>query len=182
MNLFLICFFIFHECHFSGFPEGKWFYCFFLAEYNFNLGNLEYLLQIELINSLWGKSTSMYLYTIPWIIYHCCSVALSYPTLWLHEFQHARRPCLSLSPRVCSDSCPLSCWCYPTIYLILCPLPPFSSCLQSFPASWYFSMNWHFMSGAQNTGASELLYCYTILHVKKVKNRCSKREKIPLIT
>ena len=108
-----------------------------------------------------------------------CSVISNSENSWISACQAS---CLSLSPRVCSDSCPLSCICYPTIYLILCLLPPFSSCLQSFPASWYFSMNWHFMSGAQNTGASELLYCYTILHVKKVKNRCSKRKKIPLIT
>ena len=34
--------------------------------------------------------------------------------------QHARLPCPSLSPRVCSNSCPLSGWCYPTNHLILC--------------------------------------------------------------
>ena len=52
--------------------------------------------------------------------------------LWPHGLQHAGLPCLSLSPRVCSDSCLLSWWCHPTnsssVY-------PFSSCPQSFPES-----------------------------------------------
>ena len=42
-------------------------------------------------------------------------------SLWPHELQHARLPCLLLSPGVCSNSCPLSRWCHPTIFiLILC--------------------------------------------------------------
>ena len=36
-------------------------------------------------------------------------------SFWLHGLQHARLPCPSLSPGVCSNSCPLSLWCYPTI-------------------------------------------------------------------
>ena len=40
--------------------------------------------------------------------------------LWPHELQQARLPCLSLSPWVCSNSCPLSQWCHPTISFILC--------------------------------------------------------------
>ena len=42
-----------------------------------------------------------------------CSVVSD--SLWPHGLQHARLPCPSLSPRVCSDSCPLSRWCYLTI-------------------------------------------------------------------
>ena len=38
----------------------------------------------------------------------CCSVAQSCPTLQPHGLQHARLPCSSLPPRVCSNSCPLS--------------------------------------------------------------------------
>ena len=55
----------------------------------------------------------------------CCSVAESCP-LWPHRLQHARLPSPSLSPRVCSNSYPLSQWCRPTIsysvvnHLILC--------------------------------------------------------------
>ena len=49
-----------------------------------------------------------------------------------HALQHARFPCPSLSPRVCSNSCPLSQWCYLTISS---SVAPFSFCLESFPAS-----------------------------------------------
>ena len=45
----------------------------------------------------------------------CCSVTKSHPTLWPHRLQHARLLCPPLSPRGCSDSCPLSQWCHPTI-------------------------------------------------------------------
>ena len=57
----------------------------------------------------------------------------------------------SLSPRACSNSCPLSRWCHPTISS---SVVPFSSCLQSFPASGSFPMNQFFASGGQSTGVS----------------------------
>ena len=72
-------------------------------------------------------------------------------SLWLHGLHHTRLPCPSLSPTVCSDSCPLSQWCYPTISSSVIP---FSSCLQCFPASGPFPMSWFFASGGQSTGAS----------------------------
>ena len=53
-------------------------------------------------------------------------------SLWPHGLQHARLPCPSLTPGACSNSCPLSQWCHPTISS---SVVPFSSCLQSFPAS-----------------------------------------------
>ena len=53
-----------------------------------------------------------------------------------HGLQHARLPCPSPSPRVCSNPCPLSWWCHPTISS---SVARFSSCLQSFPASGFFS-------------------------------------------
>ena len=52
--------------------------------------------------------------------------------LWPHGLQHARLPCPSLFPRVCSNSCPLSQWCYLTMPS---SVTPFSSCPQPFPAS-----------------------------------------------
>ena len=52
-----------------------------------------------------------------------------------HGLQLARPPCLSPTPRVYSNACPLSQWCHPTI---LSSVIPFSSCLQSFPASGSF--------------------------------------------
>ena len=58
--------------------------------------------------------------------------------------------CPPLSPRVCSNSCPLSWWCYLTISS---SADPFLFCLQSFPASGSFLMNWLFESGGQTIGA-----------------------------
>ena len=79
--------------------------------------------------------------------YCCCSVAKSCLTLWPHELQHPRLPYPSLSPGVCSNSCPLNQWCQPTT---LSPVVPFSSCPQSFPASGSFSMSRLFASGGQS--------------------------------
>ena len=67
------------------------------------------------------------------------------------ESQHARPPCPSPTPRVYSNSCPLSRWCHPTISSSVIP---FSSCLQSFPASGYFLMSPFFASGGQSVGVS----------------------------
>ena len=75
------------------------------------------------------------------------SVTQSCPTLCdPHGLQHARLPCPSLTPRVYSNSCPLSRWCHPTISS---PVVPFSSCLQSFPPSGSFQMSQLFTSGAK---------------------------------
>ena len=68
-----------------------------------------------------------------------------------HGRQHARLPYPSLSPRTCSDSCPLSWWCHPIISSTVVPL---SSHLQSFPAPRSFPMSWLFAWGGQSTGAS----------------------------
>ena len=72
-------------------------------------------------------------------------------TLQSYGLQHTRLPCPSPSPRVCSNSCPSSHWCHPTLS---CSVIPFSSCLQSFPASGSFPMSQFFTSGDQNIGAS----------------------------
>ena len=61
--------------------------------------------------------------------------------------QHTRLPCPSPTPRVYSNSCPLSQWCHPTISSSVIPL---SSCLQSFPASGSFPMSQFFPSGGQS--------------------------------
>ena len=60
-------------------------------------------------------------------------------------------PCPSPSPGVCSNSGPLSRWCHPTISS---SVVPFSSCLQSLPASGSFPMSQFFEYGSQNTGIS----------------------------
>ena len=71
-------------------------------------------------------------------------------SLWPHG-QHARLPCPSPSPRTCSNSGPLSQWCHLTISS---SVVPFSSCLQSLPASGTFLMSQLFTSGGQSIGAS----------------------------
>ena len=68
-----------------------------------------------------------------------------------HGLQHARLPWPSLSPGVCSNSCPLSRRCHPTI---LSTVTSLSSCPQSFPGSASFPMSWLFIAGGQRTGAS----------------------------
>ena len=78
-----------------------------------------------------------------------CSVMSD--SLWPHGLEHARLPCLSLTPGACLSSHPSSWWCHPTISSSVIP---FFSCLQSFPASGSFQMSQLFASGDQSTGAS----------------------------
>ena len=78
-----------------------------------------------------------------------CSVVSN--CLWPHRLQHSRLPCPSPTPRVYSNSCPLSWWYHPTISS---SLVPFSSCLQSFSASGYFPMSQFFASSGQSIGVS----------------------------
>ena len=81
-----------------------------------------------------------------------------------HGLQHPRLPCPSPTPRACSNSCPSSWGCHPTISS---SVVPFSSCLQSFPASGSFLMSQFFASGGQSIGAtaslSVLFVCVLIL-------------------
>ena len=72
-------------------------------------------------------------------------------SLWPHRLQHARPSCPSPTPRVYSNSCPLSWWCHPTISSSFLP---FSSCLQSFAASGSFQMSQFFASCGQSIGVS----------------------------
>ena len=70
-----------------------------------------------------------------------------------HELQYARPPCPSPNPGVHSDSRPSSQWCHPAISS---SVVPFSSCLQSLPASESFPMSQIFTWGGQSTGDSTL--------------------------
>ena len=82
-----------------------------------------------------------------WNYFVCCySVAHSCLTLC-----NPRLPCPSPSPGDCSNSCPLSQWCHPTISSSVIP---FSFCLKPFPASGSFLMSQFFTSDGQNIGAS----------------------------
>ena len=84
-----------------------------------------------------------------WMLLFSHSVASN--SLQPHGLQHARLSCPSPTPRACSNSCPLSQWCHPTISS---SVVPFSSCLQSFPASGSFPVSQHFISGGQSIGVS----------------------------
>ena len=68
-----------------------------------------------------------------------------------HGLQHTKLLCPPLSPRVCSNSCPLSQWHHPTTSS---SVTFFSSCPQSFPASGSFPTSQFFSSGGQSFGAS----------------------------
>ena len=92
----------------------------------------------------------------PWIYKLLLRHWVSHRLLWFSRcvvfnslqpcgLQGARLPCPSLSPRVCSNSCPLSWWCHPTVSS---SVVPFSSCLQSFSASGSFSTSRLFASGS----------------------------------
>ena len=72
-------------------------------------------------------------------------------SLWPHGLQRAGPPCPSPTPRVYSNSCPLSWWCHLTTSS---SVVPFSFLLQTFPASGSFQMSQHFVSGGQSIGVS----------------------------
>ena len=95
----------------------------------------------------------IFLVVVVKIFFFGCSVQLLscvrlFVTPWTAA---ARPPCPSPTPRVHSNSCPLSRWCHPTISS---SVVPFSSCLQSFPASGSFPMSQFFASGGQSIGVS----------------------------
>ena len=86
------------------------------------------------------------------VLFCCCSVVSD--SLWLHGLQHARLPCPSLSPRICSNSCLLSQWCHPVIWSSVIPILLLPSILPSIrvfssesalgikrPKYWSFSIN-----------------------------------------
>ena len=72
-------------------------------------------------------------------------------SLWPHGLWHTRLPWPSPTPRACSNPWPSSQWSHPTISSSVLP---FSSCLQSFPATGSFQMSQFFISGGQSIGAS----------------------------
>ena len=94
-------------------------------------------------------------HTSTWIIHVVVVIVIqsisTFSLFVTHRVQHARFPCPLLCPRVCSNSWILSPWCYSTISSFV---DPFSSYLQSFPASGSFPMSRFFASGGQSTGVS----------------------------
>ena len=71
-------------------------------------------------------------------------------SLWPHGLKHTRLLCPPLNPRICSNSYPLSQWCYPIISSSVVP----SSCPQSFLASGSFPMSQFFAPDGQSIGVS----------------------------
>ena len=97
-----------------------------------------------------GRSQLIFL-----LSYTSGSVQLLSPVaqLWPHGLQHTRLSCPSQNPGACSNTCPSNWWCHPTI---LTSVNPFSSCLQSFPATGSFPVSQLFASGGQSIGVSAL--------------------------
>ena len=75
-------------------------------------------------------------------------------SLLMHTLHHDSPPCPSPTPKVYSNSCPLSHWCHPTHPTISSSIVPFSSCFQSFPKSGSFQMSQFFPSGSQSIEVS----------------------------
>ena len=91
-----------------------------------------------------------------YLLYHSSvQCSQSCPTLRPHGRQHTRLPCPSPTHWACSNSSPSTWWCHPTIsYSVI----PFSSHLQSFPASASFPMSQLFTSGGQSTRLPNLYF------------------------
>ena len=102
---------------------------------------------ISLIFSSWEYNKRLVLLFCS--VQFICSVMSN--SLLSHGLQHARLPCPSPTPGACSNSCLSSWWCHPTISS---SIVPFSSCLQSFPASGSFQMSQLFTSGGQRMRVS----------------------------
>ena len=86
---------------------------------------------------------------IPVSVQFSCSVLSN--SMWPHGLQHIRHPCPSPTPGAYSNSCQSCWWCRPTLSS---SAVPFSSRLQSFPASGSFPMSQFFTSGDQSIGVS----------------------------
>ena len=108
-----------------------------------------------------------YVYYTPLLLFSHQSCLTN--SLWPHGLQHARLPCPSPSHWACSNSCPLSWWCHPTISFSVIP---FSSCLQSFPTSGSFPVSCLFTSGGQSIGASVSVFPMNI----QGRSPCSPRD------
>ena len=89
-------------------------------------------------------------YNCRWAVVQSLSRVRLFVTPWTAARQAS---CPSPTPRACSNSCPLSRWCHPTISS---SVTPFSSCPQCFPTSGSFPMSRFFTSGGQSIGASAL--------------------------
>ena len=106
---------------------------------------------VDLANSKWHMNPNAQYSTIysSQASKFSCLVVSNF--LWPHGLQHARFLYPSPTPRACSNSCPSNRWCHPTISSSVIP---FSSCLQSYPASGSFPISQFFASSGQPIGVS----------------------------
>ena len=133
----------------------------FVKGFQYTLAVIIFLLLHECTMKILSMSTSFnaaYQVTGTYLALKCLlnesvqfSLSIMSDSLRPHGLQQARLPCPSPTPRTCSNSCPLSQWCHPTVSSSVIP---FYSCLQSFPASGYFPVSWFFASGGQSIAAS----------------------------
>ena len=101
-------------------------------------------------------------------------------SLQTHDLQHIRLLCLSLSPRACSNSYPLSWWCY---LVISSSATLFSFCLPSFQTSGSFPVRWLFVSGGQRIGAlatQENKICWLKPTIPQLEKK--NKNTVPLLT
>ena len=104
-----------------------------------------------LLNSQGWSAVTMFVFYLPReiVVVHLLSHVQLFVNPWTSSMLGF--PVLHCSPRVCSDSYPLSWWCHPTISS---SVAPFSSCPQSFPASRFLRMSWLFALGGESIAAS----------------------------
>ena len=116
---------------------------------NFHLFGNDLAIQYTVVTRIETRVTKTLGETFVSSVQFSCSVMSD--SLRPYGLQHTRLPCPSPPPGACPNSCPLSQWCHTTI---VSSVIPFSSCLQSFPASEYFPMSKYFASGGQSNGVS----------------------------
>ena len=114
----------------------------------FIISVLLYVPASENISGLWNENKKVHFFILQ---FSSVQFSHSFVSLQPHGLQHARPPCPLPTPRVYSNSCPLSQWCHPTISSSVIP---FSSCLQSFPTSGNFPTGKIFTLGGQSIRVS----------------------------
>ena len=129
----------------SGSTKTHLDFCWEVFDYQFNL--LANNLSVQIF--VWSSCVYVLLWFCP--LFSQFSRSVMSDSLRPHGLQHARPPCPSPTTGACSNSCPSSQWCHPTISS---SVVPFSSWLQSFPASESFQMRQFFASGDPSIGVS----------------------------
>ena len=142
------------------------YYNLFREERSRRWGGQQSYFQLNICLALFGRGEIYFSVLVEWVPLKACLCCLYLEDIALDavvvqslssaysvqpcDVQHARLPCPLPSPGVCSNSCPLSWWCHPTISF---SIDPFSSYPQSFPPSGTFPLSWLFASGGQSIGA-----------------------------